>query len=533
MVNVFRPNDCNSSNTENGKTNHTEAKKNIFKNVQSLFSLKSKINHSKYESTHKKAQSDIYDQPQLEPASSPFQFTNDTPELYLNIQNTNEPTDDRFSVFPMENNLSKSVNGLRFVQSHDDFDLALKVPDLDNHVSESNFRSSRYDSKSSIDSDTRFLKMDCSQRRNSSTSNSSFSGRVSRSQTIREERRNRSESGRRIKTLYELDQNKNLDISEKVVTLSNNFYQSKLTESQINIFQKEECSNPLFPRISAESLSQIILNNTHQPHYKSYHIIDCRFEYEYQGGHIKNAININSKDDIEKQFLQKYIEMPALLIFHCEFSNQRGPNLASHLRNCDRILNYENYPDLCFPDIVILDGGYEKFYSKFPQLCFPRAYTKMDSVENLHHYEKELDKFRKDKRRVTTRNNSLMKLASISSYHSLVDEDNIPNKEHAPTKSHGKLMFEGLPRPPSVKNHGPLVSRSSASSMSSLGLEAPPKLGLAKYMDVNSFNSVGSSDAESYSSRMSRNNSFSGSVQSGKTCNQSIDSAGTTPWMLE
>ena len=29
-------------------------------------------------------------------------------------------------------------------------------------------------------------------------------------------------------------------------------------------------------------------------------IVDCRFKYEFDGGHIKNAININCKIDLEK-----------------------------------------------------------------------------------------------------------------------------------------------------------------------------------------------------------------------------------------
>jgi len=31
-------------------------------------------------------------------------------------------------------------------------------------------------------------------------------------------------------------------------------------------------------------------------------IVDCRYDYEYNGGHIKGAININTKDGIENIF---------------------------------------------------------------------------------------------------------------------------------------------------------------------------------------------------------------------------------------
>lgn len=33
-----------------------------------------------------------------------------------------------------------------------------------------------------------------------------------------------------------------------------------------------------------------------------YSIIDCRFSYEYDGGHIKNSKNMNSIKDLENYF---------------------------------------------------------------------------------------------------------------------------------------------------------------------------------------------------------------------------------------
>ena len=33
-------------------------------------------------------------------------------------------------------------------------------------------------------------------------------------------------------------------------------------------------------------------------------IIDCRFDYEYKGGHIKSALNINTPEDIEDYFFK-------------------------------------------------------------------------------------------------------------------------------------------------------------------------------------------------------------------------------------
>ena len=60
-------------------------------------------------------------------------------------------------------------------------------------------------------------------------------------------------------------------------------------------------------------------------------IVDCRFDYEYQGGHIKTAININDPAQMKEFFLKdrETIErlMSTVIIFHCEFSQKRGPEM--------------------------------------------------------------------------------------------------------------------------------------------------------------------------------------------------------------
>jgi len=61
----------------------------------------------------------------------------------------------------------------------------------------------------------------------------------------------------------------------------------------------------------------------------AYLVIDCRFDYEYQGGHINNAINITDPEVMKDFFLKDRatIErlMQTVVIFHCEFSQKRGP----------------------------------------------------------------------------------------------------------------------------------------------------------------------------------------------------------------
>ena len=53
-------------------------------------------------------------------------------------------------------------------------------------------------------------------------------------------------------------------------------------------------------------------------------LLDCRFSYEFEGGHIQNATNISCVGDLEKKFFnsKKEVEseMNKPIIFHCEFS---------------------------------------------------------------------------------------------------------------------------------------------------------------------------------------------------------------------
>ena len=74
----------------------------------------------------------------------------------------------------------------------------------------------------------------------------------------------------------------------------------------------------------------------------SYQVIDCRFDYEYQGGHIRGAVNVNTTSEIEEVFLGANAFKPSpscsgdsckksVLIFHCEFSAKRAPTLCVSL----------------------------------------------------------------------------------------------------------------------------------------------------------------------------------------------------------
>jgi len=114
-------------------------------------------------------------------------------------------------------------------------------------------------------------------------------------------------------------------------------------------------------------------------------IIDCRYPYEYEGGHIKSAINIwNHPQMIDYFFGSRplWVEKDTMyktniLVFYCEFSSERAPTMASDLRKYDRGQN--QYPHLHYPEVYILRGGYQAFYEPLTFLnnCEPASYTTM------------------------------------------------------------------------------------------------------------------------------------------------------------
>ncbi|ELK28654.1 M-phase inducer phosphatase 2 [Myotis davidii] len=110
-------------------------------------------------------------------------------------------------------------------------------------------------------------------------------------------------------------------------------------------------------------------------------IVDCRYPYEYEGEHIKTAVNLPLEQDAEMFLLQSPItpcslDKRIILIFHCEFSSERGPHMCRFIRERDRTIN--DYPSLYYPEIYILKGGYKEFFPQHPTFCEPQDYRPMN-----------------------------------------------------------------------------------------------------------------------------------------------------------
>lgn len=71
----------------------------------------------------------------------------------------------------------------------------------------------------------------------------------------------------------------------------------------------------------------------------SFKVIDCRYPYEFEGGHIRNAKNLYTQEQVLEELVAPITGEAQLnsgadstgkrhiLVFHCEFSSERGPKL--------------------------------------------------------------------------------------------------------------------------------------------------------------------------------------------------------------
>ncbi|XP_029142666.1 M-phase inducer phosphatase 1-A-like, partial [Protobothrops mucrosquamatus] len=135
-----------------------------------------------------------------------------------------------------------------------------------------------------------------------------------------------------------------------------------------------------------------LLHNQFQSLIEKFYIVDCRYPYEYHGGHIKGALNSHRQDDLFELFLRKPLlpsspQKRLILVFHCEFSSERGPKMCRYLREEDRAMN--EYPALHYPELYVLQGGYKEFFLENKELCQPQSYCPMDHQD----FKAEMVKF--------------------------------------------------------------------------------------------------------------------------------------------
>lgn len=147
-------------------------------------------------------------------------------------------------------------------------------------------------------------------------------------------------------------------------------------------------------RISPMTMTRVLAGEFAHLHNRLL-IVDCRYPYEYHGGHIPGATNVCDLDTIDRVLFHEANLNDShadVIIFHCEFSSERAPRMALHVRNLDRMSNAENYPHLHYPQIYVLDGGYKNFFIQYPGQCEPPGqYVPMRNAghrDELRHHQR-------------------------------------------------------------------------------------------------------------------------------------------------
>ncbi|CAI2350414.1 unnamed protein product [Caenorhabditis sp. 36 PRJEB53466] len=119
-----------------------------------------------------------------------------------------------------------------------------------------------------------------------------------------------------------------------------------------------------------------------------YALYDCRYPYEYAGGHLRGAVNLYKKSDIRMEFFDER-KPKRIPIFYCEFSQKRGPSMANAVRSIDRVRNEHNYPHLEHPEMYLLDRGYKNLWDQpeCREICAePIGYLPMAHEDHTEEY---------------------------------------------------------------------------------------------------------------------------------------------------
>ncbi|SPN96824.1 related to protein-tyrosine-phosphatase [Cephalotrichum gorgonifer] len=161
-------------------------------------------------------------------------------------------------------------------------------------------------------------------------------------------------------------------------------------------------SGDTIPRISGDTLIDV-LNGKYSSEFDHKMIIDCRFEYEYDGGHIDGAVNYNDKELLASHLFDTPMEGRTLIVLHCEYSAHRAPLIARHIRSQDRTVNAVNYPKLTYPDVYILSGGYSEFFEAHRCRCYPQNYIEMSDEKHQRTCERELGRLKARKQPTLSR----------------------------------------------------------------------------------------------------------------------------------
>ena len=144
------------------------------------------------------------------------------------------------------------------------------------------------------------------------------------------------------------------------------------------------------PRISVDTVHRVLTAEIKC----NYIIIDCRYQYEYSGGHIAGALSCPPS---EKLMLMDWLFSsehgvtrggPTVLIMHCEFSQCRAPRLAT-----DVFRQYLGLGVNTGLEVYVMKGGYSEFFRHYPEWCEPMGYVPMHDHRPFEHQHCEASSF--------------------------------------------------------------------------------------------------------------------------------------------
>jgi rhodanese-related sulfurtransferase len=171
-------------------------------------------------------------------------------------------------------------------------------------------------------------------------------------------------------------------------------------------------------RVSPQTVVDV-LEGKYADKVAEYHIVDCRYDYEHENGHIRNAISINRRHKLQMLFNSLYDRQKnrepnyreVVIIFHCEFSKNRGPKTYNFFRGLDR--SHNSYPMLTFPQLYVMDGGYKSFFEMAKIHCSPCNYISMFNAKYEKECKIETSNFRKSWRSTDTKGSKRCREPSV------------------------------------------------------------------------------------------------------------------------
>ena len=148
----------------------------------------------------------------------------------------------------------------------------------------------------------------------------------------------------------------------------------RATQSVTSIPSEVDASQGGIPMIDSNAVKKLLLEDEN-----GVVLIDCRYFYEYRNGRISSSHNVMFPDDCQRGFIiardkllncanhRNSEKRDLVYVFYDDGEanamamHHRATQLFRHIRNLDRLDNMRTYPNLCFPNMFVLKGGFKAF----------------------------------------------------------------------------------------------------------------------------------------------------------------------------